>query len=364
MAENKNVQIMTADAFAKEAERGVHGAFLFFGEEDFVKERRLAALRKTVMTAEGFEAFNHFKISFSGASPLSRDEIFSSLYDAVDAMPMMQDQKFIEVRDLSLEKIQAAELDALVSACRKAGEDTVLIIFCRESELLCGYRFDQSATFKKISSVAVPVRFTVLTKGKLVAYAKKVLAAENVTLTDAAADTLCDMCALKMTALTGELSKISAYASTLDCENKTIDETTVRDICSESAAEEEPFALVDAMQKWNVSGMLDVLARSKDMREEPIAVVAKMARVYVDMLLIKSAMNASMSSFDISKKLKMNAYRVDKYVLSLGRVPIDLIGRALEKLYELDLKLKSTQSDAWTMIECFVSDIYMPKSLR
>ena len=65
-----------------------------------------------------------------------------------------------------------------------------------------------------------------------------------------------------------------------------------------------------------------------------------------------------------SKKLKMNAYRVDKYVLSLGRVPIDLIERALEKLYELDLTLKSTQSDAWTMIECFVSDIYMPKSLR
>ena len=364
MAESKNVQIISSDAFAKEAERGIRGAFLFFGEEDFEKEKRLAALRASVMSAEGFEPFNHFKISFSGASNMSRDELFSSLYDALDAAPMMQEQKFIEVRDLSLEKIQSGELDALVSACKKAGDDTVLVIFCRESELLCGYRFEQSATFRKISAVATPVRFAVLTKGKLAAYAKKTLAAENITLTDAAADTLCEMCACKMITLTGELSKISAYSTLIDGDKKVIDENTVRDICSESATEDEPFALVDAMQKWNVGGMLDVLAKSKDMREEPIAVVAKMARVYADMLLIKSAMNASMTSFDISKKLGMNAYRVDKYMTSLARVPIEIIDRALEKLYELDLKLKSTQSDAWTLIECFVSDIYMPKSLR
>jgi len=364
MAESKNVQIMSSDAFAKDMERGVHGAFLFFGEEDLTKEKQLVTLRDSVMSAEGFEPFNHFKISFSVASNMSRDELFSSLYDALDAAPMMQDQKFIEVRDLSLEKIQQGDLDALVAACKKAGDDTVLVIFCRESELVCGYRFEQSATFKKISAVTTPVRFAVLTKGKLSAYAKRALAAEKITLTDAAAETLCEMCAMKMITLTGELSKISAYASTLADENKVIDENTVRNICSESAAEEEPFALVDAMQKWNVSGMMDVLEKSKDMREEPIAVAAKMGRVYVDMLLIKSAMNASMTSFEISKKLGINAYRVDKYVSSLSRVPMEIIVRALEKLYELDLKLKSTQSDAWTLIECFVSDVYMPKSLR
>ena len=100
---------------------------------------------------------------------------------------------------------------------------------------------------------------------------------------------------------------------------------TVRFVCSVSAADEVPFALTDAMQKWTIGGMISAITQSKDMREEPIAVVSKMGRTYTDMLLIKSAMNAGLSAAEISKKIKMNAYRVEKYVGSLVRVPISVI---------------------------------------
>ena len=46
------------------------------------------------------------------------------------------------------------------------------------------------------------------------------------------------------------------------------------------------------------------------------------------------------------------------------RVPIKVIEGALEELYALDLKLKSSQSDPWMLIDCFVSKVYMPKSMR
>ena len=363
MAEKKNVQIIPSDAFVKDAERGVFGAFLFFGEEDYLKERALAKLRAQVMTAEGFEPFNHFDISFSGASNLSRDELFSSLSDAVDAMPMMQEQKFIEIHDLQIDKASSSDIETLASACRKAGEDTVMIIFCRDSELLTDYRFEQGTNFVKIAAAATPVRYGLLPKGQLISYARRELVKAGVKISDGALDVLADMCACRMMALTGELSKIISYAE-ISGKDKEITDETVRRICSVSAADEVPFALTDAMQKWTVGGMFSAIAQSKDMREEPIAVVSKMGRTYTDMLLIKSAMMSGLSSADISKKLKMNAYRVDKYVGSLIRVPISVIENAIAELYALDLKLKSTQSDPWMLIDCFISKVYMPKSMR
>ena len=363
MAEKKNVRIISSDAFAKDAERGVFGAFLFFGEEDYLKDRAISKLRDTVLTAEGFELFNHFDISFSGASNMSRDELFSSLSDAVDAMPMMQEQKFIEIHDLSVDKMPSSEIDTLVSACKKAGEDTVMIIFCRDSELVCDYRFEQGTNFVKLSSAATPVRFQLLPKGRLVSYATKALLKEDVRISDSAAGLLCDICACRMMALTGEISKLVSYAG-IAGKDRIIDEETVRNVCSVSAADEVPFALTDAMQKWTVQGMIEAIDKSKDMREEPIAVVSKMGRTYTDMLLIKSAMNAGLNSADISKKLRMNAYRVDKYVQSLVRVPISVIENAIAELYELDLKLKSQPSDPWMLVDLFVAKVYMPKSMR
>ncbi|MBQ0126227.1 MAG: hypothetical protein KBS59_07910 [Clostridiales bacterium] len=364
MAEKKNVQIMTADAFDRESVRGVFGAYLFFGEEDYMKERKLADIRGKIMTAEGFELFNRFEISFSGASPLSRDEQFSALSDATDAMPMAQEQTLIEVHDLAVDKLSQSECDALVSACKKAGRETVLIIFCRENELSCDYRFEQGANFSKIASVATAVRFGLLSKGKLAGYAQKYLSKRKVLLSDDGADTLCDMCACRMMALTGELSKIAAYAGTLGDGIQNIDKDTVKLICAESPADEVPFALLDAMQKWSVLSMTDAISRERDNREEPIAVVAKMARAYIDMYRIKAAMVSGMSSAEISRALKMNAFRTEKYVASLGRVPMEIIENAISKTYELDLKLKSTQSDPWTLIDTFISDVYMPKSMR
>lgn len=364
MAEKKNVFIMSGDAFERESEKGVFGAFLFFGEDDYLKERALSKLRERILSAEGFELFNHFDISFSGASNLSRDELFASLSDAVDALPMMQEQKLIEIHDLNVDKLNAAEMGYLTDACKKAGEDTVMIIFCRENELDCGYRFEVQANFVKLSGAAKPVRFQTLPKARLASYAKKYLLKEDIKMSDGAASTLCDMCACKMMALTGELSKLSAYYSTVTDGEKIVNEADVRRICSETTGEETPFALVDAMQKWKLVGVLEVLRTMRDQREEPVVVVSKMAKVYMEMLFIKSLMITGMNAQDISKKMKMNAFRVEKFVLSLEKAPITVIENAIKEIYELDLALKSTQSDPWLLIELFVAKVYLPKSMR
>lgn len=361
MAEKRPVPIIGVEALEREMSRGIFGAYLFFGEEDLLKETKLREVRKSVLTAEGFELFNHFNISFSGVSEMSRDQVMASLCDAVDATPMMQDKKLIEVHDLELGKMSSSELDTLVSACKKAGEDTVLIIFCRESELPCDYGFDKTSAFLKISPVAKPVRFSPLTKGRLVAYVKKYLAKRELLITDEAAGVLCDMCACRLMALSGELSKLSAYFC---ADKKEIDVCDVRHVCSVYESDEEPFALLEAMQKWNVNSVLEAVAMSRDMKEEPVAVVAKMGRIYSDMLIIRAAMLDGAAAPEIARKTKMNSYRLEKYMSSLNRVPIEIIELAIREIYKLDVAIKSESGDPWLLIDCFVAKVYMPRSMR
>lgn len=361
MAEKRSVPIMTVEAFEREMSRGIFGAYLFFGEEDQLKEIKLREIRRSILQAEGFELFNHFNISFSGASDMPRDRIMSSLCDAVDATPMMQDKKLIEVHDLDMDKISSSELDTLVSVCKSIAEDTVLIIFCRESELSCEYRFEQKTMFLKISSAAKPVRFTPLTKGRLISYVKKYLAKRQLLITDEATDALCDMCACRLMLIISELSKLTAY---FDKTEKEIELGDVKRICSVAEADEVPFALLEAMQKWNVNSVLEAISMSRDMREDPIAVVSKMGRIYSDMFLIKAGMNDGMSGAEMSKALRMNAYRIEKYMTSLKRAPIEIIELAIREIYKLDVALKSAPSDPWLLIESFAARVYMPRSMR
>ena len=85
----------TEEKLVSEIKNTISGAFVFFGDEDYMKEHYLGKIRKKVLTAEGLEAFNHFIVSFSAASNLSADELFARLSDAVDAFPMMQEQKLV-----------------------------------------------------------------------------------------------------------------------------------------------------------------------------------------------------------------------------------------------------------------------------
>ena len=71
------------------------------------------------------------------------------------------------------------------------------------------------------------------------------------------------------------------------------------------------------MQKWQIVGMLETISMAKDQKEEPVMYVGKLAKTYTEMLMIKAAMSQGLSSLDISKTLRINQFRVEKYMQKL-----------------------------------------------
>lgn len=356
---------INAEAFSAEIKRGICGAFVFFGEEDYLKSFCRGEIYKAVMS-EGMETFNYFPVSFSPASG-TRESAMERLFDAVDAVPMMQDKKLIIISDLAPAELSKDMQDSLCTALSLANrsDDTVLILDCRADELVADYKLETSALYKKLSSCAQMVRFDLLPRGKLIAWIKRRFAAESVLIRDEAAGLLAELCAGHMMPLIGEIQKLLCYAKFIKSGSPlSLEEEDIKKISCASMPDEVPFAMLNAAQSWRLSEMLAVTESAREQREEPIAVLAKLSRIYLDMLLVKTAQDSGMTLPEIAKSLKMKDFRVGKYLSSVSKVPIRVIENAIRCAYETDRNLKSLPSDPWVLLDQFIVNIYAPKSLR
>lgn len=355
----KESNITSYEAFAGRDMRVLCGAYIFFGEEDYLKTYAVNKIKSAVMQAEGFEIFNFFDISFqdfqAGMSKLS---------DALFASPMMQDKTFVLVRDISASDLKGNALEAFYETVGRASKETVLVVSFRSSELEADYQFERSALYKKLSQKTEFIRFETLSRGKAAAWAKKRVSAAKLLLTDEASEVLTDMCAGRLLVIEGETDKLIAYKNYVRGENGKIDIEDVKKICSQSAADEAPFALTDAAGKWNLTAVLSVLSDCRDRREEPITVIARLSKLYSEMLWLKTARDAGLTIQAAAKKMGMNEWRAGIVYRSVEKVPVSIIEKAILKTYEADVRLKSTQTDKWVVLEKLAADIYTPKSLR
>ena len=350
--------ILTTDVLPEIIKQGISGAYVFFGEEDYLKTVWLSRIEKAVMTAEGFELFNRFSVSFSDERAGA-----AALADALFAAPMMQEKTLVDIRDISVSGAKSPALDEVCRALQSAGEDTVIIIFFRSDELVFDYRTEQSAIFRKLSAVAKPINFDILPDAKLSAWIKKLLSERKLTITPAAISVLLDMCSSRMYAILGEVEKLSAYKKFAGG-NTEITDFDVKAVCTQNAKDEIPFAMSDAASRWSLKEILGVFEVARDRQDEPLTVVAQLGRIYTEMLRVKAALDAGMTPTATAKALGMNEYRAGLVCNSVKNVPVGVIENAVLLTYETDVKLKSTQTDKWVLLDELAAKIYTPKSLR
>lgn len=355
-------KILTPDALGDIVRSGKSETLVFFGDEDYLKTVWTERIAKAVMTAEGFEIFNRFGISFS-----DEKSGLSSLTDALFASPMMQEHTLIEVCDLSSVAGKSPSLDALAGALSGGSGDAVVILNFRSDELDADYRFEQSALYKKLSPVAKFVKFDLLSEGKLTVWAKKLISGKDkrLFLTDEGALALINLCSGRMLAMLSETEKLAAYKNYAATGEATpITEEDVRTVCVQNAKDDVPFAMSNAAAKWNLREMLAVFESCRDMREEPVSVVAKLGKIYSEMLKMKTALMSGMSASAAAKALGMNEYRARIVARSVENVPLSVIENAVLMAYRTDVALKSTQTDKWVLLDRLAAEIYTPKSLR
>ena len=103
------MNIITESDFRKRMKAGLSGGYLFFGDEDYLKQFDLDAARKLISPDETFSFFNDFRIDALDFTP-------EKLLDALMPLPMGAEQKIVTVTGLSMDAMKASEMEALCDA--------------------------------------------------------------------------------------------------------------------------------------------------------------------------------------------------------------------------------------------------------
>ena len=104
------------------------GGYLFWGEEEYLKNYYREALKKKIRDT-GMAEFNLVSVEFERGANLS------DVSDSIDTPPVMSPYKLIEITGLDILSLKKDEEKLLVEAIERRADDTVVILNFHFDEL-------------------------------------------------------------------------------------------------------------------------------------------------------------------------------------------------------------------------------------
>ena len=251
-------------------------AYIFYGEESYLREYYLGELRKKLVPA-GFEEFNYHRLE-------GKDLTVQALTEMAEAMPMLSERTLIVVTDFDIFKLgeeQREKLTALLDdvppyCCMVFVYDTVAYKPNKTMKKLC----------KAIGDHVQAVEFRAQDSNDLIAWIARRFRALDKEIDRQTAEYLIFTCGGLMTGLVPEISKIAAYAK-----GKAITQKDIDDV-ADPVLSAEVFRLSDAVLQGNYDLAASILGDLLKMQTEPIMILAalgsQLRRIYTARLAIDS----------------------------------------------------------------------------
>ena len=330
---------MTEVQLRRELKEGLCGAYLFYGDEEYLKNFYLSAARRHTSGEDGDDGLNSYKIRAEAG-----DFRLGELCDAVMSVPMFGGKVFVSYT-ADLNAMNKDELSALVSAIKGMDAESVVLIICPPA---AGFdtgnigKNKPSALYKTLSAVCKTVEFPIQSTAELKKWMGRRFARDGIEISSAAADYLLRRCGSSMYALSGELEKLAAY--TLSGGKNVIDEETVALVTGENE-EDSGFALANAVLEGDRRKALKVLNGCRRRKEEPPAVLGSVSRALCDMLAVSALASEGADKGTIVEKLKMHPYRAGLYLSAVSGRSTEQIAAAVRRCRDADLSLKSSRLD-------------------
>ena len=189
-------------------------AYIFYGEESYLREYYLGELRKKLVPA-GFEEFNYHRLG-------GKDLTVQALTEMAEAMPMLSERTLIVVTDFDIFKLGEEQREKLIAlledippyCCLVFVYDTVAYKPNKTMKKLC----------KAIGDHVQAVEFRAQDSNDLIAWIARRFRALDKEIDRQTAEYLIFTCGGLMTGLVPEISKIAAYAKGKAITQKDIDE--------------------------------------------------------------------------------------------------------------------------------------------
>ena len=332
------MDIIKEDEFRKRAKNGLSGAYLFFGDEDYLKAHAIKQAESTVCGDPSFAVFNYMKLDATNYSS-------AALLDALTPMPMMSDKKLVTLDGLNFSALKSKEVDELIEILQNFSDyDYNVLIISVPAELIEEGNIPKkpSGVINRLREVLTPVYFEKISGEKLCTWVEKHFAHNGVRASRETCRDLIEYSGKSMFTLSAETDKISFYVLSHGRTEAT--KSDVREIANPEISH-EAFGLANAISDGRYADALKALAAEKFRRVDPIILMSEVSRVLCDLMSIKALLDSGYSAKEISVTLKMNEYKTRLYCTSAASKSRARIEKGIVLCSEADMALKLSGKD-------------------
>ncbi len=322
------------------------GAYIFCGEEDYLKKYYVREMAKLISPDEAFAPFN--VITFDG-DDVSIDDIA----EAMKSPPMMADLKLVEWKYPELDSMAESSRKAIEALAESLSEYpyTVLVLVTDQDGFDPGTAKRPSKLAARLAKSFNVINFEKSTDAQLVGWLKRHFDTEGIETDPATLSALIFRSGHSMEILLGEVKKLAAYCHA----NKIgkLDKSTVFSVAS-STLECDAFALSTAITDKNRDAAFIALADMAQRRMDANAVLAMLSRTFSELCTVALLLEEGKDAKDMEAILRWNPYKIKISIASAKKWGKERLSDALARIRKLDSESKSGGISGYKTVEMFV----------
>jgi DNA polymerase III subunit delta len=280
------------------------------------------------------------------------DTAETSIQEAVieaETPPFFVGRKIIVIKDqvllaASKESKLEHQPDRLIEYLKEPCETSTIIFLVQADKL-----DERRKLVKRLKEQDALLNFQELEGNDLLRWMIKRAHGQNRVLTEDAAELITVRCGQNEQPISQELDKLCLYVGTGgEIGRDEVDRLTIPSV------EEDVFALVDAMAAIQTKRALELYKQLLLRKEEPIKIIALMARQFRIMLQIKELEGHHYTPQQTASHLGLHPYVVKLSAEKAKHYEISRLAAELSRLAELDFQMKTGQIDKVLGIELFL----------
>ncbi len=301
-------------------------AYIFYGEESYLREYYLGALRKALIPP-GAETFNCHSLE-------GKDLTVQALSEMAEAMPMMAERTLIVVTDYDLFKLGEDQRERLTAML----ED--LPPYCCVVFVYDTLEYKPNRTMRKLCRAleahAEAVEFAAAESSDLLPWIARRFKALGKEIDRQTAEYLVFLCGGLMTGLVPEIEKIAAYTK-----GKAVTRREV-DAVADPVLSAEVFKLSDAVVQGSYDQAASILGDLLKMQTEPILILAALGSQLRRIWTARLALDSGRDRYWLMELWGMKSDYPAKLLLSAARRTTGAwCAQAVRQCQELDRRMKS-----------------------
>ena len=312
--------------------------YIFHGEEVFLLNHYFEQIKKLLLD-DLTESFNFHRLN---------NESFDiqSFVDGVENFPMMADHTLVHVDEVDLFKLPEGDRNKIAEILSDI-PDWCTVVFTYET-----VQWKPDKRLKKlweaIDKNGAIVEFAKQGQRELISWVSRHFLARGKRISNDLCAYLIDITGGTMTALAGEIDKISAYSGADEIVKSDIDAVT------EPVLDAVVFQMTDLLGEGKYGPALQKLQTLLKMQQEPLAILGAVGGHFRRLSTARTLLDNGRSSGELMKLCGIPDYPARKTMDAARRFSPDFCRRAAELILETDYGMKTSFDDSERLLELLI----------